>query len=100
GSGIFGRLFPAPSVTPLDHYKCYQGYDLQTPPFNPIATLTTWDQIGSAPVAVQKLKFVCAPVDKNGEGINDAASHLACYQVAAMNLAPRPLVQVSTQFQQ
>jgi hypothetical protein len=46
-----------------------------------------------------KLKFVCVPVDKNGEGIFDAAAHLACYQVVGSSLSPRPTVEVSTQFQ-
>ena len=83
---------------PLDHYKCYQGKDLKNPKFNKV-TVTTNDQITGEPVEVKKLKFVCVPVDKNGEGINDPNAHLACYQVKTANLAPRPNVEVVTQFQ-
>jgi hypothetical protein len=82
----------------LDHYKCYQGKDLKNPPFVKINAETD-DQITAEIVAVQKVKFVCAPVDKNGEGILDADTHLVCYQVKGMNLVPRPAVEMSTQFQ-
>jgi hypothetical protein len=82
----------------LDHYKCYQGIDLKSPKFAQQPANTT-DQITAEQVEVQKLKYVCTPVDKNGEGIQDPAAHLACYQVKGADLAPRPAVDVTTQFQ-
>jgi len=83
----------------LDHYKCYQGRDLKTPEFVK-ATATTSDQIvPSETVEVKKVKSVCTPVDKNGEGINTPSAHLICYQIKGAPLAPRPKVEVSTQFQ-
>jgi cysteine-rich repeat protein len=82
----------------LDHYKCYQGSDLGAPPFSK-RTVSTSDQISAEPVLAQRLKYVCTPVDKNGEGINDPAAHLACYQVKGARLDPRPRAQLSSQFQ-
>lgn len=87
------------SLCELDHYKCYQGKDLKNPKFIK-QTVNTTDQIATnQAVEVKKLKFVCTPVDKNGEGINNPNAHLACYQLKAPTLAPRPSVEVSTQFQ-
>lgn len=86
------------SLCELDHYKCYQGKDLKNPKFVR-TTISTSDQIITEPVEVKKLKFVCSPVDKNGEGINNPTTHLACYQLKAPTLSPRPSVEVSTQFQ-
>ena len=63
--------------------------DLGTPPFNQQAVATV-DQLTGETVELQKLKFVCVPVDKNGEGINDAATHLACYQIKGEQFSPRP----------
>jgi len=84
---------------PLDHYKCYQGKDLKNPKFTK-TTATTTDQISTGEaVELQKVKFVCTPVNKNGEGISDPSAHLTCYQIKANTLSPRPKLQVSTQFQ-
>lgn len=98
-----GMPTPTPTVTPppggtLDHYKCYQGIDLKTPPFSQ-RTADTADQLSDETVGVRRVKFVCVPVNKNGEGINDPAAHLVCYQTSAAGLAPRPVVEVSSQFQ-
>src|SRR6185369_8017861 len=83
------------SLCALDHYKCYQGKDLKTPKFIK-RTVSLTDQIATnQSVEVKKLKFVCAPVDKNGEGINNPNAHLACYQLKAPTLSPRPSVEVS-----
>jgi hypothetical protein len=85
---------------PLDHYKCYQGKDLKNPKFDKVVGVETDDQMVTGQlVDAKKLKFVCTPVDKNGEGINDPNAHLACYQLKAPKFAIRPTVEVSTQFQ-
>lgn len=83
----------------MDHYKCYQGNDLKTPKFTK-QLVTTTDQLTTADETLAlKLQFVCAPVDKNGEGIENPATHLACYGVKASALSGAPRVLVSTQFQ-
>jgi hypothetical protein len=84
----------------LDHYKCYQGKDRKNPKFIKQVGLDTDDQlVTNELVDAKKLKFVCAPVDKNGEGINAPNRHLACYQLKAPNFSVRPKVEVSSQFQ-
>jgi hypothetical protein len=83
----------------LDHYRCYQGKDLKTPAFVK-RTVDTVDQITAGEtVDVQKVKFVCVPVEMNGEAIVDPDTHVICYQVKAAVLEPRPSVEVSTQLQ-
>jgi hypothetical protein len=84
----------------LDHYKSYQGKDLKNPKFVKLTGIDTDDQLVTDElVDVKKLKFVCSPVDKNGEGINAPGSHLACYQLKAPKFAVRPKLEVSSQFQ-
>ena len=96
---LMGWVFaPETAQAQLDHYKCYQGKDLKNPKFVK-TTATTSDQLTNETVQVQKVKFVCNPVSKNGSVINDPSAHLICYQIKGLNLAPRPKVQVSTQFQ-
>lgn len=82
----------------LDHYQCYSGKDLRMPPFVPQGAALS-DQLGTEQIGADKLKYVCAPVNKNGEGIADPAQHLACYAISATKLAPRPQAQISSQFQ-
>src|SRR5262249_28035623 len=75
------------------------GRDLGSPAFNQ-SSVTLDDQlVSNETVSVQRLKFVCVPVDTNGQGIIDPNTNLVCYQVAGANLDPRPRVDVSTQFQ-
>lgn len=83
----------------VDHYKCYDGVDLLSPPLARV-TATLSDQIVSnETVELQRLTMVCAPVDKNGEGIQDPSAHLACYRIRAGALPSRPTALVGTQFQ-
>jgi CSLREA domain-containing protein len=82
----------------LDHYKCYSGKDLQTPPFHKRTTATA-DQLSSGYVIALKLAFVCVPVNMNGDNINNPDAHLVCYQTTGDTLEPRPHLEVSTQFQ-
>ncbi|OFV87063.1 MAG: hypothetical protein A3J75_02755 [Acidobacteria bacterium RBG_16_68_9] len=100
-------MAPAAAHAQLDHYKCYQGKDLKNPPFQKLkckdgtGPITSDDFRTNECVDVQKVKFICIPVNKNGEGINDPNTHLICYQIKDehKNLSPRPKVEVSTQFQ-
>ena len=93
-------LAPSVAHAQLDHYKCYQGKDLKNPKFVKVANVNLSDQlVPSENVTVQKVKFVCNPVSKNGSTINDASAHLICYQIKGANLVPRPKVEVVSQFQ-
>lgn len=85
----------------LDRFKCYQGKDLKTPKFSKVLGIDTDDQlVTNQPVDAKKLKFVCGAVDVNGAGIENPNAYLSCYQITAAHLAPRPSLEVSTQFQQ
>lgn len=92
-------LVPSAAQAQLDHYKCYQGKDLKNPKFVKVSVTTSDQIVPNETVQVQKVKFVCNPVSKNGSTINDPSAHLTCYQIKGLNLAPRPKVEVSTQFQ-
>ena len=71
----------------LDHFACY---GVEISPNLP------------RQFPLRRPKSVCAPVDKNGEGIFDAATHLTCYDFDTLDL-PRPAglnqrLRVSNQF--
>ena len=67
---------PNPIGVDPEHYQCYS----VTPPtaFVP-RTVRLVDQFGVASVKVVNVRFICAPVSKNGELVADTKSHLVCY---------------------
>ncbi len=75
---------PIASYTPaIDHFKCYKARGrFRT---NPIDVT---DQFGSIVGAIKRPVRFCAPVDKHGEGIIDADTHLVCYQIRRAAGAP------------
>lgn len=90
------------SIPTTDGYKCYQGKDLKMPKFQKLkcpAGVETSDQFTTECVDVQKVKFVCVPVSVNGGTILDPSAYLTCYQIKGANLAPRPSVEMNSQFQ-
>ena len=82
----------------LDHFKCYKlraGAQLTRP------ELEVTDQFETKNTQVQRPIRFCNPVDKNGEGINDATAHLMCYQakdVRGQARFQRTRVRVENQF--
>jgi hypothetical protein len=56
-------------------------------------------QFGPVTVDIKKPLHLCAPVDKNGEGIVDDVHHLLCYQVRAVAQTPQT-VSTTNQFEQ
>jgi hypothetical protein len=67
------------SALNIDHFKCYKaGHPV--PRFVP-RTVTLADQFESKTTVVRKADSICTPVDKNGEAIKDAATHLTCYAI-------------------
>jgi cysteine-rich repeat protein len=74
---------PNPLAHEVDHYKCYKvRVHSGTPKFEP-TTVTVEDQFISPAKSfeVKKPALLCAPVDKNGEGIKHALVHQLCYKV-------------------
>lgn len=94
--GVYAQRFGVTEGS--DPFKCYQGTDLRNPKFIKIAADTA-DQLTTESVEVQKIKFHCAAVDINGAGVNDPNRRLTCYQIKGTTFAPRPAVEVTTQFQ-
>ena len=67
-------LAPSVAHAQLDHYKCYQGKDLKNPKFIKTTAATSDQLVPNEIVTVQKVKFVCNPVSKNGSTINDPSA--------------------------
>ena len=76
----------------VDHYKCYDAKVTPgTPAFPGGLRVTIDDQLADEPRAfdVTKPSRLCPPVDKDNEGIKDAATFLMCYQVKLAKGEPR-----------
>jgi hypothetical protein len=88
----------------VDHYKCYK---VKTTPGTPrftVQTVTVGDQFNNPPkiFVLKKIKHLCTPVDKNGEGTKNADGHLACYQAKGASGQPKHVrrlgVNINNQF--
>jgi hypothetical protein len=78
---------PAPdgSTHDVNHYKCYKARVTPgTPPVPPGATVIVGNAFDAQQLfAVKKVRHLCAPVDANGEGIENPNAYLVCYKIAA-----------------
>lgn len=75
---------PTPAMFTIDHFQCYKVVVTKnTPKFTTVSGVTLLDQFGAMTVDVKKPKFLCNPVDKNGEapGTETHVDHLMCYQI-------------------
>ena len=71
-----------PGAFTVDHFQCYKAKTSKgAAKFVAVPNVAVEDQFGAMHVDVRKLRYWCLPVDKEGEGIHDAAAHLLCYQV-------------------
>jgi uncharacterized repeat protein (TIGR01451 family) len=70
---------PGSPPTGLDHFKCYKTRQVGTK-FDPRQVVLS-DQFITERVNVVRPEAFCAPVDKDGSGINDPSAHLACYKI-------------------
>jgi hypothetical protein len=68
-----------------DHYLCYKVKTRITP----ILDVHLVDQFEDIRADLRKLKGLCTPADKNGEGVTDAVTHLASYSVKGISGTPR-----------
>lgn len=94
----FGAHAPAyakdpPGVNPT-HYQCYRVKQINR--FRPVGVKLA-DQFGVASVRVIRPVYLCAPTDKNGEGLKDKDTHLLCYQDTGVK-TPNKKVRVINQF--
>jgi len=82
---------PTPTMFVTDHFECYKvGVTSGTPKFMPVPGVTVQDQFGTMHVDVKKPKYLCTPVDKNGEDPTapNHVPHLMCYQVKQVDPVP------------
>jgi hypothetical protein len=84
-------------VPGMDHFKCYKVTDLKNPRFARIYGLPLADQFGPDSVTAVRPKFLCAPANKDGSGINDPTTHQCCYLIHPAIGANKP-VEVADQF--
>jgi hypothetical protein len=68
-----------PRTTEINHFKCYR---VRAKGFTK-RTVSVVDQFETQTATLVKPKFLCNPVDKNGEGIVDPSNHIACYIIKA-----------------
>ena len=92
GAGAPANAKDPPGVNPT-HYQCYLAKPAK--PFQKGVVLT--DQFGKSKVMVLNAVYLCAPVDKDGEGLKDKDTHLVCYQDKGVK-APKKKVMVINQF--
>jgi len=81
---------PLPGAFSVDHFACYKvKASKDKPKFTPVLGLPIEDQFGTMTVNVKKPKYLCNPVDKNGEDPSAPThpGHLMCYQVKQADLA-------------
>jgi hypothetical protein len=87
-----GAYESGPIPPSVDHYQCYevvgQAVDVE---------VELVDQFAGTIKMATTPTFLCAPVDKNGEGIIDVETHLTCYDVAPSEAVNKD-VEVSNQF--
>lgn len=76
---------PTPVPPKSNHYRCYT---VATDPVEPVG-VTLKDQFESEEVRLGTPEVLCAPVDKNEEGLADPAVHLLAYPFEAGPYAPR-----------
>jgi len=72
---------PNPTSHNVDHYKCYRvRVTPGTPKFASGTIVSAADQFESTRLlSLKKVRHLCTPVDKNGEGIKNPQAHLFCY---------------------
>src|SRR5262249_57417635 len=63
------------TTTPLDHFQCYEIKPATIPP----TTVTVEDQFGTQGLTLRFPHRLCAPADKNGEGVSQEIQHLVGY---------------------
>ena len=90
--GVCGGGSPNPSGC-VDHYQCYKAKAVV--PFIPVLGVTMTDAFETGAFDVRKVKHVCNPADKNGEGIIDQTLHEGSYQIKRTATTPKHIRQTN-----
>jgi len=87
---VFQITGAGPTLGNTDHFKLYKVRTTGgTPKFVKFGPITLADQFGSEQYNVLKLAALGLPADKNSEGVFDGVTHLAEYQVKAVEGTPK-----------
>ena len=82
------------TTTTLDHFQCYEIKPATIPP----TTVTVEDQFGTQALTLRFPHRLCAPANKNGEGIFDEIQHLVGYDTLRTPFTKRTGFPVTNQF--
>jgi hypothetical protein len=80
-------LAPDPEEHAVDHFQCYKARHrdgLRSAAGQPVA-----DQFQDRALDLKKITRLCAPADKDGEGVKDPAGFLLCYQAKPARGQPK-----------
>lgn len=69
------------TVPGLDHFMCYKAKNTPATTKLTPSRVSLVDALESGSFDVKKLKALCTPADKDGEGVIDVQTHLTSYQV-------------------
>jgi len=74
----------------INHFKCYKVRKMKgAPGFTPPSDVDLEDQFESKLTTVIRPKFLCTPVEKNGEQVVNPETHIMCYQIKDVWGQPR-----------
>jgi len=89
-SGTDAAYAKDPEGVAPSHFVCYRvSQQTRLPP----TAVKLKDQFVGFGTRVGPAALLCAPVDKNGEGIKDEKTHLTCYTISAKNAGKTVAVQ-------
>jgi hypothetical protein len=87
---------PSPSSL-VDHFRCLTVRTTAGRPHFVPVTVAVADQFGTRQVTLVRPVRLCIPTDKNGEGIENPATHLMCYKAKGAPKTPKTLVHTNNQ---
>jgi hypothetical protein len=80
--GVAGAACTPPLDSCLDDFTCYKSWVTKdTPAFTPVSAVSLVDQFETATVTVNRPLMLCAPANKNDEGVVDEETHLLAYLI-------------------
>src|SRR5215471_16206088 len=93
--GMFALLTAAAyAQNPGDHFQCYEIKPGALPP----TTVTVQDQFGTQALTLRFPHRLCAPADKNGEGVLDPVQHLVAYETLRTPFTKQTGLSTANQF--
>jgi hypothetical protein len=96
--GRYAQAYGGDYFFAIDHFSCYKTVPTPgTPRLQPLS-VTLEDQFETGPATVRRSRGLCAPANKNDEGVRDADTHLATYDIRVPSHVQQTNVVVVDQF--